>query len=123
MTTDLSGPLFNGTADDLIEGMCGEIEAEVGRTGEDMVRARLREVLQNPTGYYESRITSEPEGGDIAITDDGVVYGPWLEGTGSRNRTTRFKGYATFRRIRQTLEARATGIAERVAEPWIRRLG
>lgn len=119
-----SGPLFNGEADRLVDGMCAEIEHEVGRTGVDAVRARLGEVLQHPTGYYESRITSGPSAhDDVDIHDQGVVYGPWLEGTGSRNRTTRFKGYATFRRIAQRLDARAEGIAERVAEPFIRRMG
>jgi hypothetical protein len=115
--------MFNGDADRLVDGMCADIERQVGQVGEQMVRARLDAVLQNPTGYYESQITSEPDGGDIEITDGGVVYGPWLEGTGSRNRTTRFKGYATFRRVAQALDQRAQGIAEKVAEPWVGRMG
>ena len=47
------------------------------------------------------------------IHDSKVVYGPWLEGTGSRNATTRFKGYAAFRRARQELERIKTGIIQR----------
>lgn len=118
-----SGPLFNGEADRLLDGMCDAIETDVGQAGVDLVRARLGEVLQHPTGYYESHITTRPDGGDIDITDSGVVYGPWLEGTGSRNRTTRFKGYRTFRLTAQALDRRAEGIAERVAEPYVRRMG
>jgi hypothetical protein len=72
-----------------------------------MVRSRLGEVLQNPTGYYESRITSEVSALGARVTDGGVIYGPWLEGVGSRNQTTRFKGYATFRKTRQELEYKA----------------
>jgi hypothetical protein len=46
------------------------------------------------------------------VQDGGVIYGPWLEGVGSRNRTTRFKGYFTFRRTTAQLNVRATPIAE-----------
>jgi hypothetical protein len=38
------------------------------------------------------------------IHDSGVVYGPWLEGTSSRNKTTRFRGYSSFRKVKQWLE-------------------
>jgi hypothetical protein len=117
------GPLFDGEADRLAASMAAEIEDEIGREGVSMVRARLGEVLRHPTGRYESSITAGPDGGDVSITDSGIVYGPWLEGVGSRNRTTRFKGYATFRRVAHALDARAEGIAERVAEPYIRRMG
>lgn len=120
---ELHGPLFDGEADRLAVAMASDIEEEIGRTGVDMVRARLGEVLRHPTGRYESAITAGPDGGDVSITDGGIVYGPWLEGVGSRNRTTRFKGYATFRRVAQALDTRAEGIAERVAESYVRRMG
>lgn len=120
---DTSGPLFDGSADRIVAGMSNDIERSVGQTGEEMVRARLGEVLQNPTGYYESHIRSEPDGSDVQINDSGVVYGSWLEGTGSRNRSTRFKGYATFRRVAQELERQSGRIAGHVAEPWIKELG
>jgi len=51
------------------------------------------------------------------IHDSGVVYGPWLEGTSSRNQTTRFKGYASFRRVKQWLEK---GIASRVMKKHVK---
>lgn len=120
---EMTGPLFNGEAERLAAQACAAIEQELGRQGEALVRQHLDAVLQNPTGYYESQITSQADGGDIEITDGGVVYGPWLEGTGSRNRTTRFKGYATFRRVTQVLQGRARATAERVAAPFVGRMG
>ncbi len=78
-----------------------------------MVLERLGHVLRHPTGYYESQVRTEMRSDSEAfVTDGGVVYGPWLEGTGSRNETTRFKGYRTFRTIAQELDARATELVE-----------
>lgn len=119
-----TGPLFDGGAARLVDGMCADIEREIGQEGEALVLAHLAGVLKNPTGFYASKVTSHPsDHGDVDVVDGGVVYGPWLEGVGSRNRTTRFKGYATFRRVAQTLQRKADGIAERVARPWIGRMG
>jgi hypothetical protein len=120
---DLHGPLFNGVAERAVLDLAARIEREVGAEGADAVRARLGEVLQHPTGYYESHIHAEPDGGDVDVTDGGIVYGPWLEGTGSRNRTTRFKGYGTFRRVAQALDRRAEHIAEQVTPEYVRRMG
>jgi hypothetical protein len=120
---DLRGPLFDGQADQAAADLCDRIEREVAAEGARMVRNNLHGVLRNPTGYYESHVQAEPTGGDWEVTDNGVVYGPWLEGTGSRNRTTRFKGYSTFRRTAQELERRADGIAERAAPEYVRRMG
>jgi hypothetical protein len=120
---DLNGPLFDGTADRLAFQMCADIEEEGGDVGVGLVRGVLGQVLQHPTGRYESRITSEPDGGDIQITDGGIVYGPWLEGTGSRNRSTRFKGYATFRRVAQALQDRIVTVADPIVDRYVRRMG
>jgi len=47
------------------------------------------------------------------ISDSGVVYGPWLEGVGSRNQATRFKGYAIFRRTRDKLQRLSRDILDK----------
>lgn len=117
------GPMFDGEAERLAAAMCSEIEQVIAQAGADLVKANLGQVIQHPTGYYESHIGVESDGAGDAVTDRGVVYGPWLEGTGSRNRTTRFKGYATFRRSAQQLEGRAKELADRVAEKYVRRMG
>lgn len=60
------------------------------------------------TGYYERHIVNRDLGSRHIITDSDVVYGPWLEGIGSRNYpVTRFKGYAIFRRTARDVQSRA----------------
>jgi hypothetical protein len=55
-----------------------------------------------------------------AIVDGDVVYGPWLEGVGSRNSpVTRFAGYHTFRKAGQKLNGEAGVIANVVIKPYI----
>lgn len=115
------GPMFDGRAQREVGNFIDEAEQDIGKVGFDMVRTELDQVLQNPTGYYESHITvsSEPE---VTISDGGVVYGPWLEGTGSRNARSRFKGYATFRRVTQKLQDRAVQIAQGLLPKYIDRM-
>jgi len=117
------GPLFDGSADRLAAQMCIEIEQRVAEAGVGIVGGILKQVLRNPTGRYESGIASEPGGGDMRVTDGGIVYGPWLEGTSRRNRETRFKGYATFRRATQILQDSAEAIAQPIVDDYVRRMG
>ena len=85
----------------------------IAKEAENRIHARLGEVLKQPTGYYEGHIHTDRAVTDLAVTDTPVVYGPWLEGVGSRNKTTRFKGYGTFRRVAQQLDADAGVLAEK----------
>ena len=57
------------------------------------------------------------------INDSGVIYGPWLEGVGTRNQTTRFKGYASFRRTGQWLDDQKKAVAEVHLAGLAKRLG
>lgn len=90
--------------------------------GVNLVLAQLAANLQNPTGRYESRIGTEKQVDDIFVTDDGMIYGPWLEGTGSRNKTTKFKGYASFRKASQQLERQVDRIVDKELKLFLSRL-
>lgn len=103
-----SGPLFDGTASALVQRYTQEGGEEVARWAEGEVQRVLQQVLRHPTGYYQSQVRVNRVSPDsFSLTDGGVVYGPWLEGVSSRNMTTRFKGYATFRRVAKRVEQRA----------------
>lgn len=118
-----SGPIFNGQAALAVKAYAEQAAREVAQEGQREVRSRLGTVLQHPTGRYQSGVRVESSGSSMyEVNDSGIIYGPWLEGTGSRNRTTRFKGYASFRIARQQLGARADGIAERVLPPYLGRM-
>ncbi len=111
--TKLSGPMFDGTADNIIERATERGEKDIADQGYVDVQKNLATSLRNPTGYYQSHIHVVKYGSAHQVNDSGVVYGPWLEGTGSRNRSTRFKGYAAFRRAGQMLDKKAQAIMER----------
>jgi hypothetical protein len=116
------GPLFDGKASAELGRFLSAAERAVAEEGVRVVRAELKTVLRHPTGYYSSRITAAPSGTAYAVTDQGVSYGPWLAGTGSRNRTTRFKGYQHWRRATQRLERLSGEVASRVLPPFLRRM-
>lgn len=103
---DLSkkGPIFRNPTP-VIARFLDRSGKGVAEEGKNRVLRRLGTVLQHPTGYYESQIQTEKVLGNWEVNDSRrVVYGPWLEGTGSRNATTRFKGYRTFRLVKQELD-------------------
>lgn len=119
---DVSGPMFDGRASKAAEDLVNGIEREVAEFGADMVRAQLDRVLKRPTGRYRRSIHVQSEFGAEVVTDGGIVYGPWLEGTGSRNRTTRFKGYSTYRRVAQYVDERSEEIAQALVPAYLRRM-
>lgn len=87
---------------------------QVTRFAWQRVQANLRGGLQHPTGHYQGRVIIDRAAGDLVVTDQGAVYGPWLEGTGSRNYpVTKFRGYASFRRAARETEVAARRIVER----------
>ena len=57
------------------------------------------------------------------IWDSGVVYGPWLEGVGSRNETSRFKGYRMFRKANNALRIAAPRLLQKHVKRAVRALG
>ncbi|MGH3680774.1 MAG: hypothetical protein ACRDT2_11075 [Natronosporangium sp.] len=118
----VSGPLFDGRAHAAVDAFLDDAEQQVADVGFNDVRAELGRVLRNPTGFYESRIQTERQRDDVMVTDGGVVYGPWLEGTSQRNQSSRFKGYATFRRVAQRLQDKAGSIAEQLLPRYVDRM-
>lgn len=117
-----NGPFLDGNPRGVIQRATDAAEKDIGEYAAGQVRARLRVVLQHPTGHYMSRIKAEPVGTRWQVTDSGVVYGPWLE-SGRNSRRTRFRGYATFRRVAAMVNRQARTRAERVIFQYVRRLG
>lgn len=124
MDVTCTGPLFDGRATAALSAFCDAAAAEVADYAYRDVRTTLGSVLRNPTGYYESRIMSDRSmgGGRAQVHDSDVIYGNWLEGNGSRNATTRFKGYWTFRKVHQRIETRSVDIAQKVLDGYLSRM-
>lgn len=118
---DTHGPVFDGRAQAAARAYVAAATEEIASEGKQDVDTRLPQVLRNPTGYYQAHITNDRvTATSWRIHDDMVIYGPWLEGVGSRNKTTRFKGYFTFRLVGQQLKGKAVAIAERVLPQYLR---
>lgn len=121
---DTSGPIFRkGYAEQVIASYLDEATLKVAGVGKADVDATLHRVLRHPTGYYQAHIAIREFSAAAIIHDSRVIYGRWLEGTGSRNYpVTRFKGYFTFKQVHARLEAKAGEIANHVLVQYVRRL-
>jgi hypothetical protein len=119
----ITGPLFDGRAARAVDDFLDEATREIAERGVNEVQARLGQVLQNPTGSYQSKVVTDRASESWTVTDGGAVYGPWLEGTSSRNQSTRFRGYQTFRKIRQELEGKVEDIADPILDRHLSRMG
>lgn len=117
---EMKGPLFDGRAEVQLERACEDITRRVAVIGASMVRSNLHTVLKNETPYYRLQNEARPDPPGWMVWDRSVIYGPWLEGVGSRNfPATRFRGYFTYRRTTQQLDRRAGVIADYTMREWI----
>lgn len=113
--------LIPGRANMLMRHYTRDVEEKTAVYAESQVHINLTRSLRTETPYYQTRVSVRWRGGHPQVTDGGVVYGPWLEGVGSRNfPVTRFRGYASFRRASQKTERNVERIADEV---WRRYVG
>jgi hypothetical protein len=151
ISVKLLGPVFsNAAVERVMKKTLRDIMQDVVERGEEMVAAQLRSghgvitgnlkrsivgevgmqigrggsgVKKINSGYKRSSISDvRRDGSQAVIYDSGVVYGPWIEGVGTRNATTRFKGYAMFRRTGRALDRSAKSRADRHLKRNLRRL-
>lgn len=111
----MTGPLFDGRAAHAMQAFTEDARDQIAEFGEEVALREMGMAFQHPTGYYESNVKTTLVSSDTARVDDsGVVYGPWLEGVGSRNSpVTRFAGYGHWRIAKDLVAARGPEIAER----------
>lgn len=123
ITVSANGPLFTGALGRAIHAAAvDEILQEIAEVGANHLKDDLGvPPFKNPTGFYRSNIVQQRRGDYWTITDSGVVYGPWLAGVGSRNATSRFKGYKHWRRLQQFLRKEAPVVASKQIRRIIRR--
>lgn len=137
----VSGPMVSIQADSTMrDGMAAARKAVAAR-GATMVRSFLSSSIRGArtgraensivvtdrsvtmiTGKYTLPVVVLDNRTDMAVATSLASYGPWLEGTGSRNSTTRFKGYGSFRLAGQELDAVAASIVDKALQPYIARL-
>ena len=132
----VSGPLFTHGSGAVREGLhdaVNELMLRAEREATQMAQPAPGGVFHTreyaaahgyfQTGHYSrsinGRMVSNLHG---VVSDSGVVYGSWLEGTSSRNTSTRFKGYSIFRKTRQKIESMVDGVLRKHVGSIARRL-
>jgi hypothetical protein len=107
------GPIFDGRAEAAARDFCDDFEDRYAHKVEDAVRTTGQGMFKHSTGNWARHIHTAASGGDQEVNDSNLIYGPWLEGTGSRNAPkTRFKGYSTFRKVSQRMQREAGSYAD-----------
>lgn len=82
----------------------------------------LDQRLRHPTGYYEAHLMVERMAPDrVEDHDQRMIYGPWLEGTGSRNNAV-FPGYRSAREATQKTDRDVPRVVAPYVEQLMRRL-
>jgi hypothetical protein len=112
-----NGPIFDFRARRAFADMREELEEEAAEWALDHIKGTFHTHFKYPTGYYESNVRIKNSSSGHEVWDGGwagPVYGPWLEGVGSRNQTTRFKGYHAFRKAAQALDRHIDDIGDRL---------
>lgn len=109
------GPIEDGREERWVREYNEDVAHALAEDAKDIWVRNLEGSIRNPTPYYWTRIDERP----IAynrweIWDHDIVYGPWLEGTGSRNETTIFKGYWAMARAKEMTKRRRSGVARRI---------
>jgi len=119
---DTSGPMFDARIYRAINNLIEDAQHAVGQAALSEWHMNLDGSIRNPTPYYETQLIAERVGHDVVVHDRGIIYGPWLEGTSSRNQTTRFKGYAAARRSTQAVQERVPSIVARILPSHLARM-
>lgn len=112
-----SGPLFNGRLRrEIIPAFLHDAKEQIGGQALANWHHNMETSFRHPTPYYETQTRTYWHGEEVRVDDRGVVYGPWLEGVGSRNSpVTRFPGYRGMRRAVETLMGQIPALLERLA--------
>jgi hypothetical protein len=135
VTVRATGPFPEGKFQEIIHDYLEDVTWEIGQQAFADVHGILDASIQNPTPYYETQVTQQRGGTDeqvesdvspVVVHDRGVIYGHWLEGTGSRNApVTSFRGYGAFGTTAKALNAangKTIQLAEGVLQRYLPRL-
>lgn len=124
----LHGPLAEGRGEEIVDGYVRDAVWAVASQGLANVNTVLNASIQQPTPYYETQTTlnwgAYSGGASVIVHDRGIIYGPWLEGIGSRNfPKTSFRGYHAFEKGTIALNGgQAVRVAESVLPRYLARL-
>jgi len=111
-SVSFKGPLFDGRLAANLDKAMVNIEEAVADEAVKLVREVISTKAKHRTGRYERAVKSNRESSSYQVTDGGVRYGAWLEGTSRRNARSSFKGYHQFQTARRQLDRTAKQIIQ-----------
>jgi hypothetical protein len=135
ITVKSEGPIFRGRGKAIVHKAAERTVEQAVNVGESHLHTlatfRPRGVFKTPgqagraasTGNYRRNIHGVRRNLLGHIHDNRVEYGPWLEGTGSRNKTTRFKGYHLWRQTNQMIQRKIPGMLKVHIKRAIKEIG
>ncbi|TMC47636.1 MAG: hypothetical protein E6J20_19405 [Chloroflexi bacterium] len=121
------GPLFTGVAEAELAATVTAVQREIAEYAEYQWQMNMTASFQHPSDppRYQSHVNVHPRGSDLVVDDgypgSGLLYGPWLEGVGSRNATSRFKGYFALRRAASSVAQKTAAIAAPIISAFTRK--
>lgn len=108
LKVEADGPMFDARGPRALAHAQDAISEKIAKAAQRHILtfgiANFRYEASPPTYFFQHNVVTERVGDQHVVHADNVIYGPWLEGTSSRNTTTRFKGYHLFRRAAQDVE-------------------
>lgn len=117
-----SGQFFSGDPAAGIRSTADEWTRTLAVTGAADIRATQNATFRTQTPHARLQTEARREAPGWMIWDQRLIYGPWLEGTGSRNRTSRFKGYGIWRAAVGKINSRAVAIGQPIVARWCGRM-
>lgn len=112
------GPISSGAIFKHVRDYQMDVAEELAEDAETMWLLHLDSRLREQRPYYTTRIDRKRLAFNRwKVHDNGVIYGHWLEGTGSKNSpVTRFPGYWSMRDTKKNMKAGRSAVAERVLQ-------
>lgn len=114
----MEGPLFDGRAERAMRDAADDAREDIAEAAEDHALGLMGASFRHPSGHYEENVQTSRVSSDTSLVhDNGVIYGAWLEGVGSRNRARPgFPGYHHWRQTKEFVRTRGPVIADRAVQ-------
>lgn len=112
----VSGPISSGLIHKHVRDYEQDVAEALAEEAEDTWLDLLNSRLRHQRPYYTTQIDKKRLAWNrYKIHDNGVIYGHWLEGTGSKNSpVTIFPGYWSMRDTKVAMQGKRSAIAERI---------
>jgi len=110
------GPISSGRMKRDLAAYSHDVAEAIADSAKDTWVNNLKGSIRHPTPIYWNTIhKKELAPTRYEVTDTGLVYNHWLEGTGSRNApVTIFPGYYARRRAEEMTQVKRGAIARRI---------